>query len=190
MSLKAFDTADVTTGHAHAILAAGYQAVGIYLRADRAPAAMVEGLRSVGIKIFSIWEKGYPTSAAYFTAEQGKADGEAAAEYALLLKQPQGTTISPCVDYDSNPDDVKAYLIAFHDAIKIHGYHSLPYGNGATLQWAIDAGYAVGGFLSQSTGFQGYTEFKPKAKIVQGSTETVLGFDVDLDTVIDSTICW
>lgn len=190
MSIKAFDTADITTGHAHEILAHGFEAVGIYLRDDRAPLTMIQGLHSVGIKIFSIWEKGNPTEPSYFTAAKGFADAQDAVAYAKAIGQPTGTTISPCVDYDSNPEDVKAYLIAFHDEVKAADYLSLPYGNGVTLSWAIDAGYAYGGYLSQSTGFTGYESFLERAAIMQGPGTTILDFDVDLDEVVDAAVLW
>ncbi len=130
MAVRAFDTADTTLGKAHDILAA----VGIYLRPDRKSLAEVQALHSVGLKLFSIWEKGEPSSASYFTADQGRADGEAARAYAAELGDPAGSTISPAIDYDSNPNEVMAYIATFHDAIKEYGYHWLPYGNGATLQ--------------------------------------------------------
>lgn len=190
MGYKALDSANITTGYAKKLFALGYRAFGFYLRADRAPQAMLHELHTAGLKLFSIWERGHPTSAAYFTKSQGAQDGHLAAAYAHEIGQPAGTTISPCVDYDSNPDDVKDYLIAFHDVIKAAGYKSLPYGNGDTLKWAVDSGYAYGGFLSQSKGFSGYSDFLPHAKIVQGSTATVLKFDVDYDTVVDESVCW
>jgi hypothetical protein len=188
MSIKAFDTESVTTGHAHDILNLGYGAVGLYLRADRSPLEAIQGLHSVGLKIFSIWEKGYPTAAGYFTADQGTADGQAAAEYALSVSQPSETTISPCVDYDSNPAEVEAYLVAFHDAVKEDGYYSLPYGNGATLGYAIAQGFAVGGYLSQSSGFSGYQDFLPDAAIVQSIGAAPLGLNGDPDEVVLESI--
>jgi hypothetical protein len=192
--MKAFDTADITTGHAHDIQALGYGAVGIYLRADRAPLAMITGLRSVGLKIFSIWEKGHPTSVDYFTAAQGKADGEAAAAYAKTIGQPAGTQIYACVDYDANWDSeghaITAYFEAFHTAVKSHGFLSSVYGSGTVCEKLVNLGFAHFGYLAQSTGFSGYQSYKPKAAIVQGPTATVLHFDVDTDTIVNMAAVW
>jgi hypothetical protein len=179
----AIDTAEITTGLGDQLKAAGIGAVGAYLRSDRFPQAMLADLHANGIKVWSIWEKGEPISDAYFSAAQGAQDASEAMEYALSMGQPAETTISPCCDYDSNPAAVAAYLEAFHGTIKSCGYYSLPYGNGATLQWAIDSGYAVGGYLSQSTGFQDYASFYHRAAIIQGPGTNILGLGADLDII-------
>ena len=193
--MNAFDTAVVTTGYAHDILAAGYEAVGIYLRPDRAPLAMVQGFQEVGIKIFSIWEKGEPISGDYFSAEKGQADGQAAIAYAGVIGQTAGSQIFASVDYDpdwdQDGDAITAYFQAFQTVVKAAGYLSSVYGSGLTCSQLIDAGLAHTGFLSVSRGFRGYAEFKPNAAIIQEAQITVLDrFQVDPDTVVDPTVCW
>jgi len=186
--MTAIDTSEIITGKAHQLADAGIVYVGIYLRPDRCTKEMIEELHQAGIKVFSICERGEPTAPPYFTAQQGTDDGHAAADFADEMGQPSETTISPAVDYDSDPADVKAYLEAFHNAVKGWGYRSLPYGNGSTLAAIIAAGFASGGWLSQSQAFSGYREFLPDAAIIQGPSATVCGLDCDRDEVVKSTI--
>ena len=188
--LTAFDAAQDTTGHAHDILNAGYKAVGLYLRADRASAEMVEGLHSVGIRCFSVWERGEPTSAEYFTADQGREDAAGAAAFAASIGQPQGSVIFMAIDYDSQPGDVADYVREAHDHLKALGWLMGLYGNGLTLSAFIADGYCHCGWLSQSHGFAGYDDFASVAAIVQGPETTVLGMDVDLDEVYDQGALW
>lgn len=188
--MKAFDVANDTSGRAHDIQAAGYGAVGLYLRSDRASKAMVDGLHSVGVKCFSVYEKGNPTTPAYFTAYQGIRDASAAIVSAQKIGQPKGSIIFAAIDYDSHPSDVHGYVVAFHDALKAHGYLTGIYGNGVTIAHFIDLGYCNKGWLSQSKGFAGYAAYKPHAAIIQGPQTTVLGWDVDLDTVVDESVLW
>jgi hypothetical protein len=101
--MKAIDSSAKTTGKANKLAAAGYGAVGVYLRPDRCSAAMIAELHNAGLKVWSIYEKGYPTTDAYFSAAKGASDGNAAAAFAQLMGQPKGTQIYPAVDYD--PDD-------------------------------------------------------------------------------------
>lgn len=190
MNLKALDTADkITLAKAKALAALGYQAFGGYLRSDRLDLATVENLHAAGIKIFSIYERGNPTSDGYgWSYAHGRADAVVAANYAVSIHQPSGTTISPCCDYDSNPAIVRPYLEGFHDYIKTYGYYTLPYANGATLFDIIKLGYAIGGMLTQSKGFEDYAEYLAHATIQQGASFTVTGLDADKDVIVSPTI--
>lgn len=192
--MKAFDTPNVTTGHAHQILAEGFLAIGIYLRPDRAPLDMIKGLLSVGILVFSIWEKGHPTSGAYFTANQGIIDANEAVAYAKEIGQTPGSHIFACVDFDANWEHdgpkILEYFIEFHKIVKAAGFLASVYGSGVTCSKLVAAGYAHSGFLAQSTGWGDYAGYKPHAAIIQEPSATVLGFDVDLDNVVDTSVCW
>lgn len=192
--MKAFDTLNITTGHANEIAALGYQAVGVYLRADRTTPEEIQGLKSVGIKIFSIWEKGFPTAGKYFTAAQGAKDAAAALAFAAKIKQPSGTQIFACVDFDADwatdGAAISTYFDAFHHVIRAGGYLASVYGSGVVCAHIVGAGFAHSGFLAQSTGWAGFNDYKSKAAIVQGSTATVLHFDVDYDTIVDTSVCW
>lgn len=194
--MKAFDVATDTTGQAHAIKAAGYGAVGLYLRPDRASIAMVEGLHSVGIKVWSIFEKGIPTHAAYFSETQGKTDSIDAVAFAVEIGQPKGTPIFFCVDYDAASDElatvIRQYFQAVHSYCKSKNYLVGVYGSGLTCSKLIAEGIAHYGYLAGSKGFSGYEAYLEHAAIVQGDeTATVCGFGVDLDEVRNpAVVCW
>lgn len=187
---KALDVAQDTTGRAHDLQALGYWAVGLYLRADRASRAMVEGLHSVGMKVFSVYERGYPTRPSYFTARQGSQDGKRAVAFARSIGQPTGSHIFSAVDYDAKPENVLAYQKAFRAEVKAAGYLASVYGSGAVCHYLISQGYANKGWLSCSTGWSGYASFKPQAAIIQHVPITVLGMDVDPDDIVDEGVCW
>lgn len=205
--LKGFDTPSWTLNHAHAILAAGYGAVGLYLRSDRTPPQEIAGLKEMGIKIFSIWERGYPTSNAYFSAGQGALDAERAVAYAKLIGQPQMTEgglseadkssqIFFCVDYD--PDDnaisgpIAQYFAAAQRVCKQNGYLASVYGSGECCGYLTNMGLCHTGYLSMSTGFRGYHAFKsnPLCSIVQETTQSVAGLSADIDTIVDESVLW
>ena len=80
--MKAIDSSAKTTGQANDLVTAGYGAVGVYLRSDRCSTAMIAELHNAGLQVWSIYEKGRPTSDAYFSAAKGTSDGTAAATFA------------------------------------------------------------------------------------------------------------
>ena len=192
--MKAFDTATDTTGHAHDIQEAGYGAVGIYLRFDRTSTAMVTGLHSVGVKVFSIYELGNPTSVSYFDELQGTHDGIAACNTANKLGQPKQTPIFVAFDYDANSTDLTSalvpYMKAFRHSCQRFGYLAGAYGSGLVLSYMQSSGLIHAGFLAQSKGWSNYDKYLPHAAIIQGATSSVLGFDVDLCEVKDLTVLW
>ena len=174
--MKAIDSSSDTTGQAKNIVAAGYQAVGVYLRSDRCSLAMITELQTAGLGVWSIYEKGYPTSDDYFSAAQGTIDGQAAATFAQSIGQPTGTQIYATVDYDPDDSDangptingpISDYMRAFQNAITPVGYVASVYASGRACRILLANGLATTGWLTQSTGFAEYNEFKPKAGIVQ-----------------------
>jgi len=174
--MNAIDSSAKTTGQAQQIADAGYGAVGVYLRPDRCDAAMIAELHDAGVKVWSIYERGFPTSDAYFSAVQGVTDGTRAAAFATAIGQPEGTQIYAAVDYDpddSNPGGptingpISAYMKAFQRAIQPAGYLASVYGSGRTCRILLANDLAQTGWLAQSTGFAEYRIFKPRAGIVQ-----------------------
>jgi len=174
--MKALDSSAKTTEQANNLVAAGYGAVGVYLRSDRCTAAMIAELHGANLQVWSIYEKGYPTSDAYFSAAKGTSDGAAAAAFAKSMGQPKGTQIYATVDYDPDDSDpngptingaIAAYMKAFQSATQPAGYLASVYGSGRTCRILIANGLAETGWLTQSTGFAEYNAFKPKAGIVQ-----------------------
>lgn len=186
----AFETESVIADY-QAVLNAGYTAVGVYARPDRCPFEMAQGLIAAGIKLWSVFEEGEPTSAEYFTAEQGAADAAKAVDWARMVGMPAGSIIFTAVDCDVSPSDVEDYLIAFHDAVKAEGFLMGVYGGGAVLAWAKNAGYAHATWLSGSTGWTGYHEFAGKCDILQvNSPNGVMGYSADYDIVRNPGVLW
>jgi hypothetical protein len=169
--MNAIDTSAKTTGQAQQIVDAGYEAVGVYLRPDRCDAAMLAELHDAGVKVWSVYEKGFPTTDGYFTAARGTFDGTRAADFTTAMGQPQGSQIYAAVDYDPSTNAVSgpisAYMQAFQAAIEQAGYLSGVYGSGRTCRILLASGLAKTGWLTQSTGFAEYNAFKPQAGIVQ-----------------------
>ena len=188
--MQAIDTSDQTIGLAQSIVDKGYQAVGVYLRPDRCSAAMVAELRHAGLKIWSVYEKGYPTHDGYFSANQGTMDGHSAATFARQsLAQPEGTQIYASVDYDPDDKDehgptirevIANYMNAFGAAVGHSGYIASIYGSGRTCRIIKELGLAKSGWLSVSSHFAEYEEYLPHAEIVQTK---VLSRSWDSDTI-------
>lgn len=192
--MNAIDTPNVTTGKAHDLQKAGIQAVGVYLRPDRCTKEMVDGLHSVGIKVFSVYEKGHPTSGEYFTEEQGHHDGEAAAQFAHSIGQPHQSEIFSAVDYDAPSGDlagIVSYQRAFRRHVMHYGFLASVYASGRVCKALVGAGIAHSGWLSGSTAWSGFEDFKSFASVVQTKMDKkLLGLDVDYDTVLRPEVCW
>jgi hypothetical protein len=194
--MKALDTPYSVAGKAHQLQAMGYGAVIRYISPNTQSfphkcltTEEVRGLHSVGIKIGSVWESGFPIKASYFTAAQGAKDGMSAAATAKRLGQPQGSAIYFTVDYDATEADIEgpvhAYAVAFHDAVKGAGYLCGVYGSAMVIENLWRSGYAHYRWLAQSMGWSGSPNYHA-ADINQGPSTTVLGLDVDADTVTTS----
>lgn len=192
MSKAGFDATSLP--NPHEMIAEGYHSFGFYLRPDRAPKSGIDALLAAGIKLWSIWERGNPTTTEYFSTAQGTSDGQAAAMYALELGQPSQTQIFACFDYDPTIGAIEGplrdYMEAFREAIRQDGYWASAYGSGTLLQRYIGYGIAHSGWLSQSKGFSGYETFKPSAAIIQGPSKTICGLGADADTVVDESVLW
>ena len=186
---EAFDTAEVITDPEQ-IINAGYTAVGVYAREDRCPFAMSQGLIAAGVKLWTIWEKGNPTSVDYFTQQQAREDTDLFLAWAKMTGQPQGSPVFACVDFDADWAAVKDYIYLFHDAVKAEGFLFGVYGSGGVCQAFKEAGYAHYTWLAQSTGWQNYQEWAPHADIRQGPSGTALGYNVDFDVVVNPAVLW
>ena len=189
--MKALDSSAKTTGKAKQIKEKGYEAVGVYLRTDRCSQPMIKDLHDNGLKVWSMYEKGFPDHDGYFTAEQGTTDGTRAADFAQLMGQPAGTQIYATVDYNPDSKDatgptingpISAYMKTFQKAVKAKGYLASVYGSGRTCRILIAKGLAKTGWLCVSGSFAERAAFKPNASIVQTS---VLSEDWDADTIAD-----
>lgn len=189
--MRALDVAQDTTGKAHAILAAGFGAVGLYLRPDRSSLRMVQGLAEAGLKRFSVYEKGFPTSAEYFTLDRAELDARAAVVHARHLRQPEGSQIFLAVDYDAAYCDIEPYFVRAREIIRTNGYLCSVYSSGYIGRMLKSYGFAHSYWLAQSHGWNGYNPAAvTAAAIVQGSETKVLGMDVDLDLIKDTAVLW
>lgn len=196
-SFSAFETDQVITDY-EAVINAGFVAVGVYARDGRCPFVMSQGLIAAGVKLWTVWEKGDPTSPAYFTTDQASADAQGLIEWMSEHGQPKGSYAGPAVDYDADPSDVHLYLATFHNLLKAAGYLHMPYGSGNVLAWCMNNGYAhvtpggKCGWLSGSKGWGGYDDFVGKAAIVQVLADSVepLGLSGDYNIVNDPTVLW
>jgi len=186
----------IMVGHAHELQSLGFGAVLIYLRSDRVSREMVDGLHSVGIKVGAVYESGLPVSASYFSAAHGQHDANQALIMAKMLGMPNHSQIFTAVDYDASIDDINGPISAYQSAFRMTvggtqgPYLTSVYGSGLVCETLIAKGIAHTGWLSGSTGWAGYASFRPKAAIIQGKSAKVFGFDVDYDTVVDSSVLW
>ena len=198
---KALDTYKIAdlVKNAPALVKAGFVAAGVYSFAasdfkEKLTQEAAQEICKAGLRLFTIWENGFPTSASYFTATRGTADGAGAVRCARNVGQPSGTTIFFSVDYDAADTDLKAittYFTAVHAKVRAAGYFVGIYGSGSVCLYLTQAGLAGASWLAQSTGFNGYEGWQSKATIVQGPQQTLMGMDVDLDTLAPkSAVTW
>jgi len=192
--IRAIDSSSRTTGQATYIASAGFSAVGIYLRSDRCSVGMITELHNVGLRVWTIYEKGYPTSDSYFSASKGTVDGKADAAFARSMGQPAQTQIYATVDYDPDALNVSGptingrisdYMKGFQTAIGSYDYVASVYGSGRTCRILMDNGLAKTGWLSQSEGFAEYESFKPQARMLQLSQ---VNSSWDADDIADSEV--
>ena len=186
----AFETLSVITDY-QAVLNAGYTAVGVYARPDRCPFEMAQGLLGVGIKLWTVFEEGQPTSPEYFTVDQAHSDAAKTIAWARMVGMPAASTIFAAVDYDAQPSDVEGYLTAFHEAVKAEGFLMGVYGSGWICTYFANAGFAHATWLSGSTGWTGYSAFTGKCDILQViSPKGVLGYSADYDIIRNPGVLW
>jgi len=191
--MKALDVAQKINGKVKDFVKIGYEAFGLYLRMDRCDKATVTEIHDNGAKCFFVYERGFPTTPKYFNADQGRRDGDAAVDFAKAIGVPPGTQLFSAVDYDASPGDlpkITAYQQAFQAAVKHRGYLASVYGSGLVCSHLVAHGYAHCGWLSCSSGWTGFNNYKKKAAIVQSTPVDILGFDCDPDTIVDESVLW
>ena len=147
-------------------------------------------IAAMGMYNVSIWESGNPTHDSYFTDLCAQLDSEAALLACGEVRQPVGTPVYFCVDYDADPAVVLPYFKILHESAFHESYAVAAYGSGRVLQALGLAGYVSHVWLSQSTGFPGYKEMAGRADIIQGPGTTMFGLDVDLDESNGSAGGW
>lgn len=192
--MKAIDTpfAAAAAVAAPTIAAWGVQAVGLYLFTHsefKQPltAAEKDRLADYSVKVFSIWENGFPTNGGYFSQDKGIEDAVNAANLAAEAGQPKGTAIFATADYDPTNRDflnIAWYMIGFQNTLDKKGYTTGLYGSGALLRFIksyCEQTRNIRTYLSLSTGFDGYHEYYDYADIVQapGTPSKLVPHDLD-----------
>ncbi len=135
-----------------------------------------------GLLIVAVYEDG-PTSYSYFSAARGTQDAQTAIEQAEAIGQPKGTPIYFTVDYNATQSDVDGNITAYFQAVNqaLGGLYAVGvYGSGLTCMTILGAQLATFGWLSQSTGWTGYSNFSTW-NIKQGPEHSVCGLNSDLD---------
>ena len=191
-----FDTylAEDAGRQARTIKSKGYSFVGMYYFdksgfKQQLTKAVALALSAEMLYVVSVYENGYPTHSAYFSAAQGATDGAMAVQRATEAGQPKGTPIYAAVDFDAMQRDliaITAYFKSYHAVLKAHGYISGVYGNGLVCSALVAGELAGKTWLSGATAWRGYSFWLKSADIVQGRTTLVLGMDCDLDTTAAS----
>jgi len=139
-------------------------------------------LSAAGLQVVAVYEDG-PTSYSYFSAERGTADAGGALEQAQAIGQPHGSAIYFTVDYNATASDIAANITAYFAAIAaaLSGTYKVGvYGSGAVCAAITEAGLAQLAWLSQSTGWSGYSQFSAWA-IKQGPEQSICGLNSDSD---------
>jgi len=217
--MKALDSPQATdiANNASLLAEEGFTAIGLYYfdssgfkqQLTKDVAEKISSIPSTdshpGLKIFSIYENGNPTSSSYFTTQRGNSDAHTAFARAQSAGQPLGSAIYFAIDYDASYQDlpkIKLYayefrrtLYALCDALgeKIHRYSVGVYGSGLVCEVLFDVGIAHYTFLAQSKGWAGYTPWQSKANIIQGNSSTLhlvnanpsITIDIDYNTIPD-----
>lgn len=189
----------VMISHAHDLANLGVGAVLVYLRTDRTSKAQIDGFKAVEppkgpLKVGMVYEMGWPTTASYFTIPQAEHDAAHAVAVANLIGAPHGAQIFTAVDFDATESETRGpiagYQTKFRSVVRDAGYLASVYGSGMVCRILTQIGIAHAGWLSGSTGWAEYEEYKPKAAIIQGKSASVFGFDVDWDEVVDPEVVW
>lgn len=193
--MKGIDAQQSMFAHAGDLRRDGFGFVGRYLNTTKNKTGLTRAeadhLHGQGLKVLSIFELD-PTSAGYFTYEQGVKDGKSAKSLASAAGQPAGGCVFFTADYDAAPNDipgVKAYFEAVRSVL-MPQYVPGVYGSGAVCSRLWDAGLVRATWLAQSTKWTGYSAWWPKAQIVQGIETVWHGVDVDLNVLSAASLVW
>jgi hypothetical protein len=133
--------------------------------------AEAQAISRAGLKVGTVWENGEPTTAEYFTTDQGKDDAIAALQVAYYAGQPKGTPIYFAVDCDLSYDAVGLRLFNYFVGLRngmAESYQIGVYGSGLVCEKMTDWALASYSWLAGAKEWQGYEAFLSRATIVQG----------------------
>jgi hypothetical protein len=179
---KGIDIAGDVRPHLDKLKAAGVEFIfRYYARHTHIPGKILtldeaQAISAAGFKLGAVYENGFPTTAEYFTSEQGKADAASALNQALMIGQPAETPIYFAVDCDLSYDAISTrlfnYFVGIRNTWDVPGHPRLPYavgvyGSGLVCEKMTDWVLANYSWLAGAKGWQGYEAFLPRATIVQ-----------------------
>ena len=189
---KSLDTfrPDLLAANAAEVVKDGFKSVCVYYFAEsdfKRPLTRSEAvtLSEAGLYILAVYENGFPTSGDYFGSSRGRYDAQIALQCAVAAGQPAGSVIYFAADFETQEQDLPnmdAYFRAIQPLLKARGYTVGAYGDGILLRYLTERGFISHSWLSESTGWQGYAEWKGKANITQSPSGPYLGMDIDMDS--------
>lgn len=151
----------------------------------------LDNLLSWGITVGFVYE--YWGGSRGLAGSIDSANGEADAHYVLNIFQaygvPKGVACYFAVDVDVGTNyEINKYVVPYFneckDVLNTGGYRCGTYGPGSVCAAAIDTVQCHVSWLSNASGWNAYSAFKPRATIIQLPATHVGGLDVDPDTII------
>ncbi len=166
---------------------AGYAFCGRYLAHAESPLTLAEAddIAYGGMYLVSIYERGFPTKASYFTGGQGQRDAATALAAARACRQPTGTPIYFTVDFDATQEDaagaITAYFQMVHAALRPAGYLVGVYGSSLVLKQLQADGVAEKFWHAFPHGWGSGVSFAAPDLLQTSNDSTALGVSVDTD---------
>jgi hypothetical protein len=181
-------------------VAAYYVPTGAHSIKTPLTAEIATELAARGFKVVSLLEIGPSNGPDCFSAAQGNFNGHVAFSSASDAKQPPGTPIIECIDYDAQPSDeaaITAHFSALRDvliaeaaAAGIERYGLWAYGNGWALGMLTEKGLISGSMLSESTAFLDSAAWRPHADVLQLLDTVVCGISCDTNIIAGTDPGW
>jgi len=136
-----------------------------------------QAISAAGFKLGAVFENGQPTTPEYFTSDRGRTDAAIALQCAARIAQPANTPIFFTVDGDLPYGDISTavfnYFVGIRNAIS-PAYPVGVYGSGLVCEKMTDWALAKYSWLAGAKDWAGYSDFLPRATIVQGSLPAAL----------------
>ncbi|SDQ87322.1 DUF1906 domain-containing protein [Pseudovibrio sp. Tun.PSC04-5.I4] len=195
--LAGLDTASDVGDMATTLAQDGYSAIGRYYSKStwkQLTSTEAEQLIAAGLSIFVVYQDSNDSSDD-FSATSGEQQALRALYQAdAVISQPKGSGIYFAVDYNASMYDfthyIRPYFAAINEVFSDFGnpYKIGIYGNGLVCAAAKLEGLASLTWLSQSTSYYGYQQYKDAGfwNILQGSPVTLSGTQFDNDTLNSS----
>jgi len=184
--MKGCDSNSNLTAHAPCLYDAGFRFAGRYLKESASCLTHIEAasLSAAGLWVVAIVERGYPTTARYFSARAGAADAKFALDKAHVIGIPAGATLYFTVDMDARLAEVKgsitSYFRAIADVLHDHPYSLGVYGSGMACATLLKSTPVSHSWLAMSRGWSGSRTFTGWS-IRQLAGETICGVGIDTD---------